>query len=199
MGSGCPRVSRCWVGTAAAVALLGVPLNCARAGEQSYPARVAVHFSPGGGCTDAIVREIRGARREVLVQAFSLTSAPIAGALRDAFRRGVKVTALLDDSNQSDRYTAATFLANAKIPTYVDAAHAIAHNKIMVIDGGTVITGSFNFTKAAQNSNAENVLIIKDSPGLVRAYQENFRAHLRHAARFRRGAGSRWPSLRRKR
>jgi PLD-like domain len=41
---------------------------------------------------------------------------------------------------------------------------AIAHNKVIVIDGETVLTGSFNFTKAAQEKNAENLLIIRDPP-----------------------------------
>ena len=44
----------------------------------------------------------------------------------------------------------------------IDAEHAIAHNKVMIIDGETVITGSFNFTKAAEENNAENLLIIHD-------------------------------------
>lgn len=41
------------------------------------------------------------------------------------------------------------------VPRTLDSAHAIAHNKVMVIDGETVITGSFNFTKAAEESNAK--------------------------------------------
>jgi len=36
------------------------------------------------------------------------------------------------------------------MPVKIDVIHAIAHNKIMIIDGETVITGSFNFTKAAE-------------------------------------------------
>jgi phosphatidylserine/phosphatidylglycerophosphate/cardiolipin synthase-like enzyme len=43
------------------------------------------------------------------------------------------------------------------VPTMIDAQHAISHNKVMIIDGETVLTGSFNFTKAAQEKNAENV------------------------------------------
>ena len=54
-------------------------------------------------------------------------------------------------------------LANSGIPTYIDDKHAIAHNKIMVIDRQTIITGSFNFTKAAEEKNAENLLILKSS------------------------------------
>ena len=42
------------------------------------------------------------------------------------------------------------------IPTKIDALHAIAHNKIVIVDGAVVVTGSFNFTKQAENNNAEN-------------------------------------------
>ncbi len=54
----------------------------------------------------------------------------------------------------------------------IDAKHAIAHNKVMVIDGQTVVTGSFNFTKAAQERNAENLLIVRDA-GLAKQYADN--------------------------
>jgi phosphatidylserine/phosphatidylglycerophosphate/cardiolipin synthase-like enzyme len=109
-----------------------------------------VYFSPNGGCTDAIVKEITGAKSEILVQAYSFTSAPIAKALVSAHKRGVKVEAILDKSQRSERYTSASFLANSGIPTFIDARHAIAHNKVMIIDNETVITGSFNFTRAAE-------------------------------------------------
>jgi phosphatidylserine/phosphatidylglycerophosphate/cardiolipin synthase-like enzyme len=60
------------------------------------------------------------------------------------------------------RVIAADVLANQGVPTKIDATHAIAHNKVMIIGGETVITGSFNFTKAAQARNCENLLIIRD-------------------------------------
>jgi phosphatidylserine/phosphatidylglycerophosphate/cardiolipin synthase-like enzyme len=50
---------------------------------------------------------------------------------------------------------------------------AIAHNKVMVIDSRTVITGSFNFTKAAEESNAENLLVIDDAE-LAKKYTQNW-------------------------
>jgi len=53
---------------------------------------------------------------------------------------------VLDKSNRSEKYSAAEFTARAGIPTTIDARHAIAHNKIMILDRDTVITGSFNFT-----------------------------------------------------
>jgi phosphatidylserine/phosphatidylglycerophosphate/cardiolipin synthase-like enzyme len=140
----------------------------------------SVYFSPNGGCTEAIVKEIAAAKKSILVQAYSFSSAPIAKALVEAHKRGVKVEAIPDKSNKTDKYSAADFLLHADIPTRIDAAHAIAHNKVMIIDGETVITGSFNFTKAAEEKNAENLLIIKDKD-LAAKYAENWKNDAGHS------------------
>jgi len=139
-----------------------------------------VYFSPKGGGTEAIVNEIGSAQSEIFVQAYSFTSTPIAKALIDAHKRRVKVEVILDKSQRREKYTSATFLANMGIPTYIDDKHAIAHNKIIVIDGKTLITGSFNFTKAAEEKNAENLLIIK-SKELAASYLENWTKHKLHS------------------
>src|SRR3989440_233230 len=149
------------------------------------PSNVQVHFSPKGGCTEAVVNALAKARSTVLVQAYSFTSAPIAKALVDAHRRGVKIQVILDKSNQTDKYSAATFTQNAGIPTFIDAKHAIAHNKIMIIDGQIVLTGSFNFTKQAEENNAENLLVI-DDPALAAKYTANWNVHLAHSKPYER-------------
>ena len=145
---------------------------------------IEVHFSPKGGCTDAVVREIDAAKKMILVQAYSFTSAPIAKALVDAHKRGVDVRVILDKSQRSERYSSADFVAHAGIPTFIDAKHAIAHNKIMIIDGGTVLTGSFNFTRAAEEKNAENLLVIRDRD-LADKYHSNFDRHLEHSEAYK--------------
>jgi len=139
-----------------------------------------VYFSPHGGATEAIMRELNKAKNTVLVQAYSFTSYRIAKALLDAHKRGVKVEAILDKSHKTDQYSSATFLYNQGIPVKIDAQHAIAHNKVMIIDGETVITGSFNFTKAAEENNAENLLVIKDRI-LAERYTKNWQEHERHS------------------
>jgi phosphatidylserine/phosphatidylglycerophosphate/cardiolipin synthase-like enzyme len=148
---------------------------------ESTTAHVVVYFSPHGGATEAIVRAVNAATTQVLVQAYSFTAAPIAKALVDAHKRGVTVLAVLDKSNETKQYSAATFLVNAGIRTLIDDQHAIAHSKVMVIDSATVITGSFNFTKAAEANNVENLLVIKEAPELVQAYAANVQAHAAHA------------------
>lgn len=142
---------------------------------------IEVAFSPNGGATALVVKTIAGARKSILVQAYSFTSAPIARALAQAKGRGVDVRVLLDKSQKSERYTVATYLSNHGIPTWIDRQHAIAHNKVMVIDGDTVITGSFNFTKAAEEKNAENVLVLRGNSELARFFSENWLAHQAHS------------------
>ena len=141
---------------------------------------IEVYFSPKGGCTEAVVKELAAAKSTVLVQAYSFTSVPIAKALVDAYKRGVKVEVILDKSQKGEKYTSADFVIHAGIPTKIDSKHPIAHNKIMVIDGQTVITGSFNFTKAAEEGNAENLLVIR-GPDLAAKYTTNWKAHAEHS------------------
>jgi len=168
--------------------LLLLPLFSVRA--QQGPQDIHPFFSPNGGCTQAVVDQLNGAKKSVLVQAYSFTSAPIAKALVDAHKRGVDVEVILDKSQRTERYTSATFLANEGVPTYIDSKHAIAHNKVMVIDGDEVITGSFNFTKAAEEGNAENLLVINNAPEIAQRYTQNWKNHLVHSESY----GSRDPA-----
>lgn len=142
---------------------------------------LAAYFSPKGGCTDAIVGELKRARREVLVQAYSFTADPLTNELIEAKKRGVEVEVLLDKSNEVERYSDLHILLEHGLAPLIDGHHAIAHNKIMIIDRRTLITGSFNFTNQAEHENAENLLVIKGRPDLIRAYRDNFMAHKAHS------------------
>ena len=151
----------------------------ARSGEGNWN----VFFSPHGGCTDAAVQELGRAKSTVLVQAYSFTSAPIAKALVDAHRRHVRVEVVLDKSQRTEKYSSATFIYNNGIRCYIDDQHAIAHNKVIIIDGQTVLTGSFNFTKAAEENNAENLLVIHDAQ-LAARYADNWKIHRDHSGPY---------------
>ena len=129
------------------------------------------------------MQEISQAKQEILVQAYSFTSKDIAKALVAAHKRGVRTVIILDKSNQSKRYSAADFTFNMGIPTYIDAKHATAHNKVMIIDKETVITGSFNFTKAAEERNAEILLILR-SKELAERYIANWEKHKQHSQEY---------------
>ena len=87
---------------------------------------------------------------------------------------------ILDKSNKSKKYSAGDFTAHMGVTTYIDSKHAIAHNKIMIIDKEIVITGSFNFTKAAEEKNAENLLIIRNNK-LAEIFIDNWNKHKNHS------------------
>lgn len=144
----------------------------------------SIYFSPHGGAQVALVHRIDQARESIFVLAYSFTSAPVADALIQAQRRGVQVQAILDRSQRKARSSKGQALAAAGAGVYIDARHALAHNKVMVIDGHTVVTGSFNFTKAAETRNAENLLIL-DSPELARLYREEWEKHWWRCERWR--------------
>ena len=143
-------------------------------------------FTPGDDAAGLIVRTIDAARLQVLVQAFSFTHRDIADALVRANRRGLDVQIIADrEQTESMASTAMQSLLDAGLPVFMDAEHASAHNKVIVIDQGgkqpALITGSFNFTFSAQNRNAENVLILHGNPDLIRAFYANWRRHREHA------------------
>ena len=145
------------------------------------PTPTSVYFSPRGGAQDALIHRIDFAQRSIYVLAYSFTSRPIAEALAKAALRGVHVEAIIDRSQRTAKGGQGQALADAGATVYVDARHAIAHNKVMVIDGRTLVTGSFNFTAGAEERNAENLLIL-DSPELARLYGEEWEKHRGHAA-----------------
>lgn len=130
-----------------------------------------------------VVRTLAQAKRTIHVQAYSFTSQPIAQALVEAHGRGVGIDVLLDKGQRTEDDTQAGLLLQAGIPVMIDAAHAIAHNKVIILDGETVITGSFNFTQAAEERNAENLLVIRDRV-LAERYEANWQKHKMHAEPF---------------
>lgn len=143
-----------------------------------------VFFSPKGGCTKGIIKELDMGAREILVQAYSFSSTQIRNALANAQKRGVKVEVIFDNDEQKEQnYKSAKALSKSGVTVYIDAHHASAHNKVIIIDRETIITGSLNFTYAAETKNAENVLVIKSS-ALAGLYAENWYAHQKHSLKY---------------
>jgi phosphatidylserine/phosphatidylglycerophosphate/cardiolipin synthase-like enzyme len=151
---------------------------------------IQVAFTPGEDVIGLLVDAIGKARRQVLVQAYSFTQKDIAQALVDAKRRGVDVQ-MLADRRQMETLASSRvqWLMEQGVPVWIDAEHAAAHNKVILIDTGTpnaaIITGSFNFSHAAQHRNAENVLILRNNPTLSEAYAANWRRHKIHSLPLR--------------
>jgi phosphatidylserine/phosphatidylglycerophosphate/cardiolipin synthase-like enzyme len=97
------------------------------------------------------VRILEKAQSQIRLQAYGFTSSPILTALVAAKQRGVDVGVILDKSDErASSASGADYVARAGIPVFIDYQPAIAHNKVIVVDRHTVITGSYNFTAAAE-------------------------------------------------
>jgi len=141
---------------------------------------VEIAFTPGDAVDNLIVAAIDRAQTEVLVHAYTFTHRKIAQALINARRRGVAVAVLADrEQARAVPQNVLAQLASGGIEVWLDGNFAAAHNKVIVIDAGlphaTTITGSYNFTLAAQRSNAENIVVLHDNEPVARAYRDNWR------------------------
>lgn len=169
-----------------AFALVLATLGCdstAAADSHAKPA-ITVHFSPKGGCTDAVVDLIGEAKHTVRLAGYSFTSAPIAVALVTAQRNGVDVQLVLDRSDAGPsavKGSKADVVSKSGAEVWIDRKHQIMHDKFLIIDGSVVETGSFNYTQQAEHGNAENCLVIRDRD-LAQLYAENWDLHQRHSS-----------------
>ncbi len=140
-------------------------------------ARATVSFSPDGRGEALILKAVSAARHTILVQAYIFSDRRILAALGEARSRGVDVRVILDKTDTESyehRKPVAAILSAEGIPVWIDNAVRIAHNKVMIIDGTDLITGSYNFTYAAAYHNAENLLYIRNAAALVHAYIANW-------------------------
>jgi phosphatidylserine/phosphatidylglycerophosphate/cardiolipin synthase-like enzyme len=137
---------------------------------------ITASFTPRGGCIDTVVRELRAARREVLLSGSTCSSPAIAEALVKAKLRGLRVDIVLDPSSEKDPQSDLPFLVQEGIAPLLDGTHSPAHHQAVLIDGRTLLTGSFSFTDEAEAEGAESLLVIRGHPELVKAYRQQLEA-----------------------
>lgn len=170
------------------LAALAAPAIAQAPAAAPLPSRGTVQFAftPQDDAEGMIIAAIRAAKQQILVQAFNFTSRRLANALIAAKRRGVDVRITADrEQTFSGESSRIPDLAAAGIPVSLEVRYQNAHNKVMVIDAGlpepAVVTGSYNWTYAAQKLNAENVLILRGDPEVARAYAANWHRHAAEA------------------
>ena len=139
-------------------------------GDASCP--VAVRFSPNGGAERAVVDTLRQARSRIRAAVYGLTSPAIEATLGELARAGVSVSLKTDRSQSAGRDQSALLgrLRTAGVAVDVSRSRWLLHDKFAVVDGRWVITGSYNWTIAADRRNRENVLIL-DCPSLAALYE----------------------------
>lgn len=153
-------------------------------------AMVEVAFTPGDDVAGLIVGRIGTARKSVQMQAYLFTDRRIANALLAARKRGVEVEVIGDaQQHAAGGLPHLKALDRAGVRVWLDGEHAAAHDKVVIVDGAlaraTVITGSYNFTRAAQRGNAENVVVISGSRAVTDRFVANFEKHRRESSPWR--------------
>ena len=131
-------------------------------------------FSPNQGATALVVKTISSAKTTIHVAAYSFTSRPIAEALIAAEQRGVEVAVVLDKSQRRGKGSLFQYLEHNSVPVRIDDQYSIMHDKFMLIDGKTLELGSFNYTRAAEEKNAENVVVIRNRKKLIEEYSQQW-------------------------
>jgi phosphatidylserine/phosphatidylglycerophosphate/cardiolipin synthase-like enzyme len=129
-------------------------------------------FSPHQGATKLIVETIKTAKASIHVAAYSFESKAVANALIAAHKRGVDVKIVLD-SKQAGHIMVAWVKENG-IDVRCNDHYSIMHDKFMVVDGRTLELGSFNYSEAAEKSNAENVLVLTNAFTIASDYDKQF-------------------------
>jgi len=131
-----------------------------------------LRFSPRGGAASQVSYWISRANRSVHVLIFSFTLDDIGDALLDAHGRGIDVRVVFE-KGQVSRYSEYFRLAAAGVPVRNDTNPDHMHNKVAIVDGHIVLTGSFNWSASAEDDNNENLIVIR-SAELAAAYESEF-------------------------
>ncbi len=171
-------LAACALAARAELARMAAPAP--HAGAIAGCTEVQAAFTPGDDIAGLIAGRIGRARHDVRVQAYLFTDPRIARALFAALRRGVEVQIVADaEQHRTGGLPWLEGLRKAGARVYLNAAVAAAHNKIVIVDGedpeAAVITGSYNYTRAARSRNAENVVVLAGNPELAARYVANFR------------------------
>lgn len=133
---------------------------------------VEVAFAPEDNALARILHRVSEASSTLDVLAFVLTSDPLAEALVAAHERGVRVRGVVEASRSLDQGSDVDRLRSAGVDLRLDSNPNTMHHKVILIDGRTVIAGSYNFTRSAEEKNDENVLLIDDQELAQRFLQE---------------------------
>ena len=135
-------------------------------------------FSPEHGALQLVLSTIGSARESISMMGYSFTSPEVVRALIDAHRRGVDVKVVLDEKGNRNKASVAamSLVAGAGIPIRTNDRYAILHDKVIIVDGHTVETGSFNYTRAGARKNSENVLVLREMPEIASRYSAHWQS-----------------------
>lgn len=141
--------------------------------ERPVTAASRACFSPGDGCLTTILGELSQVRRTADICVFTITDDRIAHAILEAHARRVQVRVITDNDKQYDGGSDVARLRAAGIAVKVDETEHHMHHKFAVLDGVTLLNGSYNWTRSAGAFNEEN-LVVTSEPSLVQTFAGHF-------------------------
>jgi phosphatidylserine/phosphatidylglycerophosphate/cardiolipin synthase-like enzyme len=133
--------------------------------------QVENYFSPVDGVMDKLIACVHGAQRSIHFMAFTYTDKSLAAAMIERTQAGVEVQGVIENRGASQGALVTLFCA--KLPVRVDGNKYAMHHKVIILDGQTVITGSFNLTKSADDAHDDNVLVIHDA-AVAAPYEQEY-------------------------
>ena len=142
--------------------------------EMTDGAKIKTLFSPEDNPDNAIIAELNKARESISFMAFSFTHRGIGQAMIDRYQAGVDVRGVFETRGSDTAFSRYPNMRGIGIPVKQDGNRWFLHHKVIIIDGKTVITGSFNFSNNAANNNEENVLILSGNRAIAQAYIGEF-------------------------
>ena len=132
------------------------------------------YFAPEDEVMATILDQVSDAEVSLHLMAFSFTDQELARKLMDKQARGLDIQCLFDRRQAENAYSQDEALAAKGVSVTISPnQRGVMHHKVIIIDGHTVITGSFNFSNNADESNDENILIIH-SVAIASAYEQEF-------------------------
>lgn len=137
-------------------------------------AEIRIFFSPKGGIAEEIIRKIDYAQEYIDIAMYSFTYERIAEAMIRAKNRGVKIRILIDKGQSEGRDSKYKYLLDNGVAVIQDRHSGIMHNKIAIIDGRILFTGSYNWSKSAEERNQENLLEFIDEEEIIKIYQVRY-------------------------
>ena len=151
------------------LSLVGAPHGRLPVGATS----VEVLFAPEDRVAARLTELIRGASSSIDFLAYTFTSDALADAMLERARTGVRVRGVFERDMADSLGSEFPRLRQAGIKVRQDGNWGLMHHKVLLIDGRTVVTGSYNFTRSAEEGNDETVVLL-DDPSVARAFQQEF-------------------------
>lgn len=162
-------------------------------GATSAAPSVEVGFSSGKDGHSAqtmVLRLINSAHKSIEMMAYEFKAPDVVAALDKAAGRGVKVSVVIDHrANKNNKLALAAIsdAINHGITIRVDSHYHIQHDKVIIVDGRILETGSFNYTPTAEKANSENILVLRHVPRVINLYQQHFETRWKHSVPYQKG------------